>query len=362
MITSRVPQELGAGQFAIVTDDEEIKEALDVGVRIRCQFELIGAYADAKDITGCGATIISNGAANMAAGMANRAPRTVIGRKADGEIVMMVIDGRNSGNGMYGADHTELAAIMHSYGCVEAYNLDGGGSSTMIIRREGVLEVMNTPSDGRERTDSNCLLVVARDPEIDVQAADLSEDALTFSVELINDSGHDIETLYVELNGELKEVKDGVVAFAGLARDTEYAYRLFYRDGGGNLNRIIFAGRQKTLKRMPELIKLEIVEDSEYFAITVTYDDPDKASTIDSCYLYINDKHASFTNGAMKVKKSAVGYRIDYLAIKYFYNLNDGQNIYVEKDWPEFEHYRDFWAKIQYIPYYINDYVDAVFK
>lgn len=362
VITSRVPQELGAGQFAIVTDDEEIKEALDVGVRIRCQFELIGAYADAKDITGCGATIISNGAANMAAGMANRAPRTVIGRKADGEIVMMVIDGRNSGNGMYGADHTELAAIMHSYGCVEAYNLDGGGSSTMIIRREGVLEVMNTPSDGRERTDSNCLLVVARDPEIDVQAADLSEDALTFSVELINDSGHDIETLYVELNGELKEVKDGVVTFAGLARDTEYAYRLFYRDGGGNLNRIIFAGRQKTLKRMPELIKLEIVEDSEYFAITVTYDDPDKASTIDSCYLYINDKHASFTNGAMKVKKSAVGYRIDYLAIKYFYNLNDGQNIYVEKDWPEFEHYRDFWAKIQYIPYYINDYVDAVFK
>ena len=54
----------------------------------------------------------------MAAGMANRAPRTVIGRKADGEIVMMVIDGRNSGNGKYGADHTELAAIMHSYGCV----------------------------------------------------------------------------------------------------------------------------------------------------------------------------------------------------------------------------------------------------
>ena len=127
----------------------------------------------------------------------------------------------------------------------------------------------------------------------------MSDDALTFSVELLNDSGRDFETLYVALNGELKEVKDGVVACAGLARDTEYAYRLFYRDGGGNLNRIIFAARQKPLKRMPELIKLEIVEDSEYFAITVTYDDPDKTSKIDSFYLYINDKHATFTNGAM---------------------------------------------------------------
>ena len=143
----------------------------------------------------------------------------------------------------------------------------------------------------------------------------MSEDALTFSVELINDSGHDIETLYVELNGELKEVMTGSY-LRRAARDTEYAYRFFYRDGGGNLNRIIFAGRQKTLKRMPELIKLEIVEDSEHFAITVTYDDPDKASTIDSCYLYINDKHASL-NGAMKVKKAPSATASTIFAIKF---------------------------------------------
>jgi hypothetical protein len=362
VISARAPQELGIGQFAIVTGNEAVKAVLDTGVKIRCQYELIGAYADAKDITGGGDTIMNDGIVPEVTALKNRAPRTVVGRKADGTIVMMVIDGRQASKGMYGADYSELAAVMHSYGCVEVYNLDGGGSSTMIIRKEGLLEVKNTPSDGRERTDSNCLLVVARDPNLDIDLAEMNISKLAFDIDLKAENGHDIDKMYMELNGELKEIEDGTVEFTDLTPNTEYDYRLYYRDAEGKLTRIITDGRQKTMKRMPEFIKIQIYEDGERFKITIIYNDPDTAATFDICTLSINDKKASFYKGEMKVLKSKVGNRIEYLGLSYFYNLNDGKNEHVELEWPTYEHYRDFEAKIQYIPNYVNDYATAVYR
>ncbi len=76
-----------------------------------------------------------------------RPPRTVIGSTADNKIVLFVCDGRQ---GAYsdGATMLELAQIMKGIGCVNALNLDGGGSSAIIAG--GTL--LNKPSDGTERT------------------------------------------------------------------------------------------------------------------------------------------------------------------------------------------------------------------
>ena len=364
VISSVVPQELSQGQFALVTDNEAVKAALAVGVRIRCQFEYIGDYNDATDITGCGDTIMDNGEANLKANLANRAPRTVIGRKADGTIVMMVIDGRQAGKGMYGADHTELAVIMKSYGCVEAYNLDGGGSSTLIIRQGGQFIIQNSPSDGNEngRTDSNCLLIVVKDPKLEVEVSDMQIDALTFNINIINENHHDITHLYIKIGSELKEVQAGTVSFTGLNPNTEYPYRIYYRNSEGEMIWIATDGKQKTLKRMPEFLGLVINEDGEYFKITVLYNDPDKASTLDIAYLGINGKLASFYKGEMRVMKSKIGNRISGLFVEYYYNLNDGKNIFVQINTPDIEYHRNFEAQIQYIPNYINEYLKEIYQ
>ncbi|MGL4847598.1 MAG: phosphodiester glycosidase family protein [Clostridium sp.] len=72
------------------------------------------------------------------------APRTAIGQRADGAIVMMVIDGRSIVNGL-GATMTELQTLMLTKGqCVTAINLDGGKSSTMYL--DG--KVINNLSNG----------------------------------------------------------------------------------------------------------------------------------------------------------------------------------------------------------------------
>ena len=58
-------------------------------------------------------------------------PRTAAGYRKSGELVLLVVDGRLVDR--RGVDLQELAILMRDLGCVEAINLDGGGSSAMVV-------------------------------------------------------------------------------------------------------------------------------------------------------------------------------------------------------------------------------------
>ena len=92
----------------------------------------------------------------------DRHSRTCVGVNADGEVVMMVLDGRQEPFSCGGTMH-ELAQIMLEAGCVMAINLDGGGSTTYASRPEGKndVEVVNRPSDGSERAISSALIIAS---------------------------------------------------------------------------------------------------------------------------------------------------------------------------------------------------------
>ncbi len=86
-------------------------------------------------------------------------PRTAVGFTKDGKtLVLAVIDGRKPGKAV-GMSLTETAEVMLKYGCTDAVNLDGGGSSVLAIRdpEDHKMKIMNTPSDGRERSVGNVL-------------------------------------------------------------------------------------------------------------------------------------------------------------------------------------------------------------
>lgn len=87
-------------------------------------------------------------------------PRTAIGSTKEGDIWFVVVEGRQAMS--RGATLDELTAIMQGLGCVEAMNLDGGGSSTLAL---GGL-VVNRPSDkGIERAICNSLMLFGELPE-----------------------------------------------------------------------------------------------------------------------------------------------------------------------------------------------------
>ncbi|CAO1652374.1 DUF2233 domain-containing protein [Salinibacterium sp. NYA9b] len=83
-------------------------------------------------------------------------PRTAVGVIDDNHLVFVVVDGRDPG---YSAGVTlpDLAVIMQDLGATTAYNLDGGGSSTMYFNGT----VINQPSNGGERETSDILYVGA---------------------------------------------------------------------------------------------------------------------------------------------------------------------------------------------------------
>ncbi len=87
-------------------------------------------------------------------------PRTTIGVSRDGTIGLTVVDGRMVD--VPGVTLPQLASINESFGYFYSLELDGGGSSTMLLRNleTNELEVMNTPSDGHLRKVVNAILVV----------------------------------------------------------------------------------------------------------------------------------------------------------------------------------------------------------
>lgn len=72
-----------------------------------------------------------------------RAPRTVIGNYKDDQLLIMVVDGYDE-KGSSGATLQELQNKMYKLGVQNGYNLDGGGSSSLILNGR----VVNKPSDG----------------------------------------------------------------------------------------------------------------------------------------------------------------------------------------------------------------------
>ena len=96
------------------------QQALDKGIR---------------DAVSFGPTLIVNGNPSEISGTAGGwNPRTAIGQRADGSVLLLVIDGRQSDS--IGATYGDLIQEMLKFDAVNAYNLDGGTSSHMVYKDE----------------------------------------------------------------------------------------------------------------------------------------------------------------------------------------------------------------------------------
>ena len=133
----RDPQRSGAivvreGRFSIVTGfgpEREYEETLS-----------------GETVLTCGPVLLTGGVPselNPFKFNSNRHPRTAFGIREDGTLVFIVADGRNAKAA--GLTMAELQQIMVWLGCTDAINLDGGGSSTMVVRDA----IVNHPCDNR---------------------------------------------------------------------------------------------------------------------------------------------------------------------------------------------------------------------
>lgn len=124
------------------------------------------AFGRAEDITNGVSHLIQNGkiALTWEAEKASRSfaesrhPRTAVAKMKDGKLLMITVDGRQPGISV-GMTLQELAEYLLSLGVVDAINLDGGGSTTMVL--DG--RVVNKPSDANgERRVGDAIIVSLR--------------------------------------------------------------------------------------------------------------------------------------------------------------------------------------------------------
>ena len=115
--------------------------------------------------SGAGDIIVRNGAITDSSqwvyGKDGRNPRTALGVKADGTLVLYEVDGRQSGYSS-GLSERDLADELLQQGCQWAVNLDGGGSSILSARLPGSssVSIQNSPSGGSARSCATFILLV----------------------------------------------------------------------------------------------------------------------------------------------------------------------------------------------------------
>ena len=88
----------------------------------------------------------------------SRHPRTAIGVTADNRLMLFVCEGRNMTEGIPGFTTEEVARILKDLGCTEALNLDGGGSSCMLVGGQQTIK----PSDGKQRSVASVVMLKAK--------------------------------------------------------------------------------------------------------------------------------------------------------------------------------------------------------
>jgi hypothetical protein len=151
-----------SGQITVMSHNPYLQELIQVDDKIIVQRKLVGDFKGVEWAVGGWGKLVINGVKNsniVSVDPTFRAPRTAIGIKADKSVFFVAVDGRQPGYSQ-GITLYELADLMLDYGAVDAYNFDGGGSTTMTLRNESDgFDIVNQPSDGSPRLVTNSVFL-----------------------------------------------------------------------------------------------------------------------------------------------------------------------------------------------------------
>ena len=225
----------GDNHFYLASKDGSLDGVISSGDYIKCEYVYEGAWSNVQNSVGYIDQVLANGVPqhreSTDAFAYTSHPRTLIGFREDGTTVFMVIEGRGKpADYQVGVSHYESGQLLQAQGCVNGYNLDGGGSSTLIVRNNhGGFDVLNDPSDGSERSDGNHCLVVMRDPGFIFSGIDSTYDNAVVNLRVVNqDYFNTLSNIKVTLNGVTKDYVDGGVSFDNVEMSTTYKVEVTY--------------------------------------------------------------------------------------------------------------------------------------
>ena len=317
--------ELNKERFGIYTENNEIKHAIATGSYVTIQRDIIGEFADCDQVAGCGVPLVLEGK-GVVYDDKNRHPRTMVGVKEDGTLLFVTVDGRQPDDAMYGMTYDEQAALMEYYGAYEAYNLDGGGSTTMLIREGNEFRVLNSPSDGEARRDANALLVVIPDASLKVTSVD--DSSVTVEMPKLG-VDFSVKDYYVKVNGKVHTMNfdEGTLTIDNLDSKTNYTIEYGYK--------IMYDGYERNVEGEPIVIKTgNIIPEINSYTykilnnnLIITFDLVDPDATISFATVFIKGKAYDLNlEKKQMIVKNVSSFDPTTLSISVVYQLNSSTN------------------------------------
>ena len=315
-------------QFAISTKNTEVLNKIEVGSKIRVQYYYIGELEGYDNVIGYPHNLLVENEDILGNDDLYRHPRTMIGIREDGTIVMTTVDGRRVASGYYGLNPAEQTALMKYYGCTDAYNLDGGGSTTMVILEDGEFVIKNEPSDNSPRSDGNCLLLTVKVPQVELKLSDVSQTSLTINANVIK-TEEKYQDLYIKLNDKMQKIENNKAIFTNLSRNTEYVYKLYAYTNDKYLG-LPITGNVATAKEKLNIEKVNVgrtvVKDVECYTFEIITKDDDK--TFVNMILEVNGKKYYMRDNTFSVPTEEFSNINTYLMVTY--DLNDANGRIIE--------------------------------
>ncbi len=130
----------------VVVGPEKTIDTIVKAKRFTLNIKMNPDWKNVNHIISGGPYLIKNGdiyvdmSAQKLSAIGGRNPRTAIGYTRDNHLIMLTADGREGSS--IGLTLMELASLMKEFGCVNAMNLDGGGSTVMYVKGQ----VVNKPA------------------------------------------------------------------------------------------------------------------------------------------------------------------------------------------------------------------------
>ena len=176
--------------------------------------------------------------------------RSIFGRKADGTYALVTVDFHNGKTEFGGQNFTQTNAMLKAYGITEAYQDDGGGSVTAILRDEnGEFQVTNHCSDGSQRSILTGLFFVVRDPSIKINNAATTRSSAEIIVE--ENEYNNVKDIYAEYNGKTYNVNNGKITVTDLEENTEHIIKVNYSIASKNSEEYVESYTTIKVKTLP---------------------------------------------------------------------------------------------------------------
>ncbi|MDD3999613.1 MAG: phosphodiester glycosidase family protein [Bacilli bacterium] len=328
-VTGRVDKAYVNNGATIITEDEELISLLNTNPYLRIQKNLKGINDGISNIIGVGSQTLKAGNVQTYTEILDqnddfekaRHPRSTIGFSEQGDLFIATIDGRQSD--MAGANLREEALVMKMLGAEAAFNLDGGGSTQLLIRENEEFRILNSPSETLRKV-ANGVLIIVPDVSFSIQVSNIKAGSLDLNYDYVEAEDIVLKEVNLYLNNDLLETKEKSLHLNNLIRyGINYlSFEVVYERNGYQKRtfinrRINIENSVERIIEEPSNFDLQFIPDYDAgeLRVVLEFDDPDSA--LISAILLFDNERREFEEGNVKIsgiqKSKIFNFEVEYL-------------------------------------------------